>query len=243
MLAYACAVAAASPLANRYIDLIENAVTGSLHDEAGRCIMGGDRYTCSATTGEDGKPVFAAYNSTLRLLGRDWEPVVRTERDEIKLARIREMTRLGTGHAPAPDVPPSEVPLSADTVCAVCNVRERTHIFAPCGHHLACEPCATRIMDTTRTCPHHDCAKPILMFMRLFPGGYVSPKTPSPDESADDASPHVSTANSMRSANSYGSDMNSSGSDNDGSPEQSRRATPTAELSPPPPPSARAPGH
>ena len=171
------------------------------------------------------------------------EPVVRTERDEIKLARIREMTRLGTGHAPAPDVPPSEVPLSADTVCAVCNVRERTHIFAPCGHHLACEPCATRIMDTTRTCPHHDCAKPILMFMRLFPGGYVSPKTPSPDESADDASPHVSTANSMRSANSYGSDMNSSGSDNDGSPEQSRRATPTAELSTPPPPSARAPGH
>ena len=90
-------------------------------------------------------------------------------------------------------------------------------------------------MDTTRTCPHHDCAKPILMFMRLFPGGYVSPKTPSPYESADDASPHVSTANSMRSANSYGSDMNSSGSDNDGSPEQSRRATPTAELSPPPP--------
>ena len=42
MLAYACAVAAASPLANRYIDLIENAVTGSLHDEAGRCIMGGE---------------------------------------------------------------------------------------------------------------------------------------------------------------------------------------------------------
>ena len=36
MLAYACAVAAASPLANRYIDLIENAVTGSLHDEADR---------------------------------------------------------------------------------------------------------------------------------------------------------------------------------------------------------------
>ena len=153
MLAYACAVAAASPLANRYIDLIENAVTGSLHDEAGRCIMGGDHYT--------------------------W-------------------------------------------------------------HHLACEPCATRIMDTTRTCPHHDCAKPILMFMRLFPGGYVSPKTPSPDESADDASPHVSTAASMRSAEGSGS---SSGSDVDGSPEQSRRATPTAELSPPPPPSARAPGH
>ena len=51
------------------------------------------------------------------------------------------------------------------------------------------------------------------------------------------------TANSMRSANSYGSDMNSSGSDNDGSPEQSRRATPTAELSTPPPPTARAPGH
>ena len=66
MLALSCTVAAASPLANRYIDLIENAVTGSLHDEAGRCIMGGDRYTCSATTGEDGKPVFAAYNSTLR---------------------------------------------------------------------------------------------------------------------------------------------------------------------------------
>ena len=72
MLACVGAVAAASPLATRYIDLIENAVTGSLHDEAGRCIMGGDRYTCSATTGEDGKPVFAAYNSTLRLLGRDW---------------------------------------------------------------------------------------------------------------------------------------------------------------------------
>ena len=74
MLACVGAVAAASPLATRYIDLIENAVTGSLHDEAGRCIMGGDRYTCSATTGEDGKPVFAPYNSTLRLLGRDWPP-------------------------------------------------------------------------------------------------------------------------------------------------------------------------
>ena len=135
----------------------------------------------------------------------------------------------------------SFAPLGGEVAaCAVCNVRERTHIFAPCGHHLACEPCATRIMDTTRTCPHHDCAKPILMFMRLFPGGYVSPKTPSPDESADDASPHVSTAASMRSAEGSGS---SSGSDVDGSPEQSRRATPTAELSPPPPPSARAPGH
>ena len=52
--------------------------------------------------------------------------------------------------------------------------------------------------------------------------------------------PHVSTAASMRSAEGSGS---SSGSDVDGSPEQSRRATPTAELSTPPPPSARAPGH
>jgi hypothetical protein len=89
MLAYACAVAAASPLANRYIDLIENAVTGSLHDEAGRCIMGGDHYTCSATTGEDGKPVFAAYNSTLRLLGRDWPPYGHTMVGHMRLRNIR----------------------------------------------------------------------------------------------------------------------------------------------------------
>ena len=128
-------------------------------------------------------------------------------------------------------------------------------MLACVGAVAAASPLATRYIDLIENAvrdadhghdahvPHHDCAKPILMFMRLFPGGYVSPKTPSPDESADDASPHVSTAASMRSANSYGSDMNSSGSDNDGSPEQSRRATPTAELSPPPPPSARAPGH
>ena len=91
MLAYACAVAAASPLANRYIDLIENAVTGSLHDEAGRCIMGGDRYTCSAVTGEDGKPVFAAYNSTLRLLGRDWPPYGHTMVGHMRLRNIRQL--------------------------------------------------------------------------------------------------------------------------------------------------------
>ena len=91
MLACACAVAAASPLANRYIDLIENAVTGSLHDEAGRCIMGGDRYTCSATTGEDGKPVFAAYNSTLRLLGRDWPPYGHTMVGHMRLRNIRDL--------------------------------------------------------------------------------------------------------------------------------------------------------
>ena len=90
MLACACAVAAASPLATRYIDLIENAVTGSLHDEAGRCIMGGDRYTCSATTGEDGKPVFAAYNSTLRLLGRDWPPYGHTMVGHMRLRNIRD---------------------------------------------------------------------------------------------------------------------------------------------------------
>lgn len=88
MLACVGAVAAASPLANRYIDLIENAVTGSLHDEAGRCIMGGDHYTCSAVTGEDGKPVFAPYNSTLRLLGRDWPPFGHTMVGHMRLRRL-----------------------------------------------------------------------------------------------------------------------------------------------------------
>jgi hypothetical protein len=55
----------------------------------------------------------------------------------------------------------------------VCNLRERSHIFAPCGHHLACEPCATRIMETTRTCPDPSCSKPVHMFMRLYAGGCV----------------------------------------------------------------------
>ena len=59
------------------------------------------------------------------------------------------------------------------TLCAVCNLRERSHIFAPCGHHLACEPCATRIMETTRTCPDPSCSKPVHMFMRLYAGGCV----------------------------------------------------------------------
>ena len=197
MLACVGAVAAASPLANRYIDLIENAVTGSLHDEAGRCIMGGDRYTCSATTGEDGKPVFAAYNSTLRLLGRDWPPYGHTMVGHMRLRNIRTTLQRVAHEKIEGDY--VELGVWRGGSCIYAKAVIDIELEQPERH--------VHLLDAFGLVKDYN---------------------------------HGKGSSFLAVERDQGS---SSGSDVDGSPEQSRRATPTAELSTPPPPSARAPGH
>jgi hypothetical protein len=61
----------------------------------------------------------------------------------------------------------ADAPEDDATMCVVCLVERKDHVFIPCGHLCACEGCATEITNMKDpTCPM--CRAPFVSVNKVF---------------------------------------------------------------------------
>jgi len=100
---------------------------------------------------------------------------------------VLALVRSGTVPPPAlsfkeqkPTVPPAKKPKvakaqakakpKAKTVrnkCLACPTGKRSAVFAPCGHMVVCEACATDLVRCGQPCPKKGCGKEVTSMIKL----------------------------------------------------------------------------
>ena len=88
-------------------------------------------------------------------------------REQLRRGRSRHRTAVPEETA-GPSYPPPETVSDVDTVCAICTEYAIATTNVPCGHALACGPCATTLDKTCSVCSK--CRGPVEKRMPLYLG-------------------------------------------------------------------------